>query len=186
MFGRKRKNNPPRSSGAYVVTGEDKVEEIEGVPQSSLGAPCPHVICGEQEVFLIYLAQEHSDKANGEKVRIVDGSSEEPVVTIQFIEPYAHYLGPPNDESLRGHPLVERGLTPYSCSKVQSSSWIAALEKMNSVHPCHRKESFDGIGHYIFTFHDSVFECVADAFVVLTHERTTIRKAIDNILYLVS
>lgn len=168
------------------MTGSDRLEELKEVPQSSVGAPLPHMICGEQGVFLIYLAEDYSEVWDGTSVRVADGASEEPIVTIQFIEPHAHYFGPPNDEAMGGHPLAERGLSPYSCFKVHESSWISALERINSVHPYHRKESFDVMNHFIFSFHDSIFECVANAFVVLRHERSTVRKAIEGILHLVN
>jgi len=35
---------------------------------------------------------------------------------------------------------------------------------MNSVHRCHDPETFKALTHYIFTFHDSTFECVAASF----------------------
>lgn len=34
------------------------------------------------------------------------------------------------------------------------------------MHPYHRPEAFDGLNHYILSFHDSVFECVARSFKV--------------------
>jgi hypothetical protein len=37
----------------------------------------------------------------------------------------------PNDESLHGHPLFERGLNFYGAFQVESSSWIRALERIN-------------------------------------------------------
>jgi hypothetical protein len=32
---------------------------------------------------------------------------------------------------------------------------------MNSVHPYHDPKQFEELNHYVFTFHDSTFECVA-------------------------
>ncbi len=32
---------------------------------------------------------------------------------------------------------------------------------MNAVHPYHRPAVFDAFHHYVFTFYDSTFECVA-------------------------
>jgi hypothetical protein len=63
-------------------------------------------------------------------------------------------MGTPNDEVFRGHPLNGKGLRPYCPLLVKNSSWIKELEAINSVHS------------YIFGFHDSTFECVAESFLV--------------------
>ena len=85
---------------------------------------------------------------------------------IQAASPYAHMFGPPNDEAFSGHPLAARGLSPYAVFEVERSSWIRSLEHMNSVHPHHRPERFATLKHYIFAFHDTTFECVAESFSV--------------------
>lgn len=41
----------------YEVDRHDKVVLLEGVPQSSVGAPLPVVVADEHRVFLIYLVQ---------------------------------------------------------------------------------------------------------------------------------
>jgi hypothetical protein len=85
---------------------------------------------------------------------------------VRFKRARAHFFGPPNDEAFGGHPLAERGLEPYSVFEVLSSSWIRALEQMNSVHPQHRPESFESYRHFILAFHDTTFECIADGFTI--------------------
>jgi hypothetical protein len=76
-------------------------------------------------------------------------------------------FGPPNDEAFGGHPLASRGLSPYAVFEVQQSSWIRKHERMNSVHPSHNRERFlAGIKHFIFAFHDSTFECIAEGFEI--------------------
>jgi hypothetical protein len=44
----------------------------------------------------------------------------------------AHTFGPSNDEAFSGHPLAARGLTPYGAFKIENSSWVRHLERMNS------------------------------------------------------
>ncbi len=49
---------------------------------------------------------------------------------------------------------------------------------MNAVHPCHRPEHFAGFKHYIFAFHDSTFECIAEGFTCEVYRcsiRATVR-----------
>ena len=71
-----------------------------------------------------------------------------------------------NDEAFSGHPLADRGLAPYGAFRIERSSWIRVLERMNAVHPCHSPALYEEFTHYIWTFHDSVFECVCVDFEV--------------------
>ncbi len=42
------------------------------------------------------------------------------------------------------------------------------MARMNSVGPYHAPENYTPLNHYIFTFHDSMFECLAKSFEILT------------------
>jgi len=58
--------------------------------------------------------------------------------------------------------LYQKGLRFYRVYEVQNSSWIRALERMNRVHPKHQSGMFSRYRHFIFTFHDTTLECVAN------------------------
>jgi hypothetical protein len=60
-----------------------------------------------------------------------------------------------------GLPLARRGLEPGGFYRVRDSSWIRAMIRMDCAHPRHRAEQFVGYEHFILSFHDSTFECVA-------------------------
>jgi hypothetical protein len=75
-----------------------------------------------------------------------------------------HMFGYPNEEADSGHPLSARGYHAFGVFEVKGSSWIAQLERMNRVHPAHRKEHYDDLRHFIFGFHDSTFEILAQDF----------------------
>jgi hypothetical protein len=159
----------------YSVDSKDKVIELTDVPQSSVGAPCPMIIAGEHHLHLAYYLQNTPPDWDGTSVRIVDEStSGEPVALVEFIHAYAHLFGPPNDEAFAGHPLAARGVKPYSVYEIEESSWIRRLERMNAVHPFHRPEVFSDYRHFIFAFHDSTFECVANAFKVTVHSGSVV------------
>jgi hypothetical protein len=68
-------------------------------------------------------------------------------------------FGYPNDEALAGHPLYERGLRPYGVFDVPNSSWTRELTAQNRVSFPKTPDSTKR--HFIFTFHDNTFECVA-------------------------
>ena len=141
----------------------EKVVSLEDFPQSSVGAPCPAVIATEHSLILFFLVEEQDPDWDGTTVRVVDiDSPEEHCAVIHFERPSTHSLGPPNDEAFGGHRLARKGLQPYGAFEVINSEWIQLLEKINSVHHRHDRERFlEGKRHFIITFHDSVFECVA-------------------------
>jgi hypothetical protein len=70
--------------------------------------------------------------------------------------------GHPNDEVLTGHPLYGKGLALYSVHQVQNSSRLAAMERLNAIHPGHLpSEYFKGKEHWVFTFQDATVEIIA-------------------------
>jgi hypothetical protein len=80
-------------------------------------------------------------------------------------------LGSPNDEVFEGHPLNGNGLHGYTAQRVVNSKWLAELEAINSVHRLYDPTRWRKLNHYIFWFHDTTFECVAESFrFVVFHE----------------
>jgi hypothetical protein len=151
----------------YDVDGDDRVTELSEVPQSSVGTPLPVVVANEWTLHLAYLIQVPDRNWDGTYVVEVDLQSANPVALVTFAHASAWFHGPPNDEAFAGHPLAQRGLEPYGAFRVENSSWVRRLERMNVVHPRHRPGAFVGCQHFVFAFHDSTFECVADGLDVV-------------------
>lgn len=170
MSGIGREPPGPAAGWPYTPDARNRVVPLADAPQSAVGAPLPVVLASDYQLLLIYLLQETPPEWDGTWVTVVSGESEDmPVAVIEFQAPHAHLFGPPNDEAIAGHPLAERGLHPYGAYVVESSSWIRAMERMNSVHPYHKPERFRLLTHYAFTFHDSTFECAANGHTVSLH-----------------
>jgi hypothetical protein len=149
----------------YTVDGRDRVVELDDLPQSSVGAPCPHVLASEHELLVAFYVEERPADWDGKSVRVVGPTSiGEPAALVRFSGAYASMFGPPNDEAFSGHPLEQRGLHPYGAFEIRESSWVRQLERMNSVHPYHRPEHFSAYRHFVLGFHDSTFECVAKGY----------------------
>jgi hypothetical protein len=144
----------------YDVDERDVVVRLEGVPRCDPGAPVPMVIAAERTAIVAYYAPL---KVNWGPTRPKDIPEEEEVVVVQFGGVRALMFGAPNDEALHGHPLAGRGLDAYGAYRIEQSSWVRRLERMNRVHPQHSAESFLRLQHFILTFHDSILECVASA-----------------------
>jgi hypothetical protein len=151
----------------YEVDAEDRVVEIDDIPQSSVGAPLPFVLSDEHATAVAFYLQDTPADWDGTSVRMVSPESDEPWAIVVFSSCYAHMFGPPNDEAFSGHPLASRGLGPYGAYVVQRSSWIRRLERMNSVHRSQRPDSFARYRHFVLSFHDSTFECVAAGYRVV-------------------
>jgi hypothetical protein len=151
----------------YSVDEKDRVVPIKDIPQSSIGAPIPVVLSDEFVTVVAFYLENISDDWDGTSVRIVGKETEgEPLAMVRFSICYASMFGQPNDEAFDGHPLASRGLGPYGAFVVENSSWIRGLERMNSVHRHHRPERFRALKHYVLSFHDSTFECVAEDYTV--------------------
>ena len=148
---------------ASVAFDKDTLEEISGFPQSSIGAPIPVALGDEHTLFLCYYIENTETDWDGTTTKSVGAdTSDETVAVVQFDQYSAYKSGPPNEEAVAGHPLYKKGLSPHSIYRVHNSSWIDELERMNSVHRYHDKKHFASLKHFIFVFHDSTFECIAD------------------------
>jgi hypothetical protein len=147
----------------YTTDEKDQVIPLKDFPQSSIGAPIPIVLSDEYTIVVAFHLQ-NPDGWDGRLVRKVTRESEEPIAIVRFSSCYAYYSGAPNDEAFEGHPLKQAGLHPNGGFEIKNSSWIRRLEKMNSVHPHHNPDRFWASKHFILTFHDSTFECIADGY----------------------
>ncbi len=139
----------------YPIDERDKVVELTDLPKPCGGAPMPLVVADEDKLLLSYFVQNQQPEEAGQKAN---------VATLSFDVAIMHSLGPPNDEAIRGHPLWRRGLESYNLYRVDDSSLIRRLATMNYVHPRNDPAFFDRFHHYVFTFHDSTFECVAQSY----------------------
>jgi len=146
----------------YAVDWRDKVVQLTEYPQCSGGAPMPIVIATDYDLQLAYIIHDRGTRWKNE----VDSAGQTNIpatywATIRFPMKISHMFGMPNDEALRGHPLWSRGVRQYGVFRVEHSSWIRKLERMNSVHRLHNKEEYHQMSHFIFSFHDTTFECVS-------------------------
>jgi hypothetical protein len=86
---------------------------------------------------------------------------------VKFRRCVATKFGLPNDEALPGHPLAGHGLRAYGCYEVLESPWLAEAEAQNRV-SFPSSDWLRDMRHFILTFHDTSFECLARDFDVRT------------------
>jgi len=132
----------------YLPGENDRLIVLDGFPPMESGSPLPNVRAHDGVVVVDYFTHQFGVDTNT-RARVV------------FRHVRAHYLGWPNDEALSAHPLYGRGLRPYDAFEVIDSSWKATIIAANRAHPLHRDEHFAADRHFIMTFHDETFECIA-------------------------
>jgi len=136
------------------------------------GAPLPHLLTNGLTTILMCHAPDVPADWDGTTVRVVSPSDEavSPLLQFTFSGCWSVRLGFPNDETLNGHPLWERGLGFYQAHIVHNSLWRAEVDAVNSVHSQYAGPN-EKI-HYLFTFHDETFEALADSVDVVAFEGT--------------
>lgn len=107
--------------------------------------PEPVVVQSEGACYLIYWDRENTRKA------------------LEFSRCSISKFGYPNDEALGGHRLYGKGLGFNGFFEVLDSEWIAELKRGNKVQFPNFK-AFADKRHFIITFQDSTFECIASRF----------------------
>lgn len=132
------------------------------------GAPLPHVISNGDKTFLIYYIGESNPIWTMQTHQITDLKTEHDDITalVEFKRCYCYRFGGINDEVIDGHRLFEHGLEAYEAHIIENSKWIKEESKINSVHSNYSQTLWDNRKHYIFTFHDDIFECIADSYKV--------------------
>lgn len=123
------------------------------------------VIADEHAVFVAYIISVPDPAFDGANPRSVGPEMPEPYAIVEFRRVSSSMFGHPNDEALAGHPLYDRGLEHYGSFEVLESSWVRALARMNEVRFPGSSWLFDDARHFILTFHDSTFECIASSVV---------------------
>lgn len=145
----------------YTVDDLDRVLERFDLPLACTGAPYPVVLSDESNAAVAYVTQ----KGWNDPARTV------PLYAIiLFIDYFSYMFGQPDGEAFSVHPLYARGLEPYSFSEVVHSSWIRQLTEMNSVHHRRTDALYKDCRHFILSFHDSTFECIAQEYACILFE----------------
>ena len=127
----------------------DVVVELDVPWRFDAGAPMPVVLQREEAIVVIGWASRSSGHVGENIVLTFEGC-------------LISRFGYPNDEALPGHPLARRGLGYYGIFEVLRSSWTAELAAQNCVvFPEADWPSGEPLRHFVVTFHDSTFECLA-------------------------
>jgi hypothetical protein len=133
----------------YDVDERDRAVRISGFPPPEAGAPYPRVAAGDRSLQLAYRCLNTTlDRGN------------DTIAVVTFALAVIHLFGSYASHNNLKHPLFARGLQLYGAFAIENSSLLRALQRIRAAGP--------DSTHYILTFHDSIFECVAREFSVET------------------
>jgi hypothetical protein len=155
-----------------AAKGEEYAVPVDFPVEWDTGAPLPYLLQNDYRTFLVFFLRDIDPDWDGSyvNVRRPDSPSDAKLALVEFKHCVCTKMGTPNDEVYEGHPLNGKGFRGYAALRVENSKWIRELETINAVHSQYRPDTWRNLNHYIFGFHDSTFECVAEGFAVETCE----------------
>jgi len=151
-----------------AFNNEEHAVPLEFPVQWSTGAPLPQLLKNDHRAFLLFLVKVVDPNWDGSYATMKSAASEqnESLALVEFKRCLSAKLGSPNDEVFDGHPLAGKGLDSYTAQLVKNSRWLAEIQRINSVHAGYRADAWSKRNHYVFWFHDTTFECIAESFAV--------------------
>lgn len=150
----------------YQSAGNESLIPLTGLPLPYQDAPLPTVLADELNLILSYVVSSDVEDTVAESSS-VHAYEDEPMLAVKFHNPLAHYLGPPDDGGIQGHPLYPYGLRAYGAYVVEQSGWIQGMKVMQINSGLYHAQDWDPLKHYIFTFHSTTFECIAEGYRAL-------------------
>ena len=150
----------------YVPDEKDRVVVERAIPAPNWGAPEPIVVASEDRLLLSYAAHYNAPANMSQRTIYNPLGVVVTSVIIEFARFTAYFSVPISNETIQAHPLTRRGVESCGVYRVENSSWIRWLAGAQCVHPRPFPERYDNCKHYIFAFHDSIFEVAADGVAV--------------------
>jgi len=154
-----------------AAKGEEYAIPVDFPYQWDTGAPLPHLLRNDYRTFLTFFIRKYDPQWDGSYVTVRDPSDPSPcsIAVVEFIRCISAKLGSPNDEVHVGHPWDGRGLDAYTAQEVINSRWLSEIEAINRIHDCYDPALWKKLHHYVFWFHDTTFECLAESFHITQH-----------------
>lgn len=142
--------------------------EIKELPDMDTGAPSPVIISNDFNLYLTF----YKNMDYGVELHQRDNIYDVGVVFLEFHGFIKYSFGMPNDETIQGHPYSRLGMMSYSFYELKESDLIRELQGIDKIHPYYNSERWDKYKHYILTFHDNMFECIAEGYTIKRRDET--------------
>lgn len=130
-----------------------RLVEIKDAFRIDYGAPCPILLASDHQLRLFFY----------------DGAYNAERIEVRFISSPFFSFSPPNDEALNGHPYYELGLVSCGFFELLDSDLFDKVKSYGRFHPYYNPNFYDGYHHYLITFKERLFECIASKYEVIIH-----------------
>lgn len=133
----------------FLARGEETVVPIPWEPLWDACSPAQQVIASATRLFLLY------------RVPLGDGDVLPPAVIVEFADYECFRECAFRNDTVESHPYRGRGLELHAAHMVANSLWIGREQNINATPPRHEDASWNDYRHYVLTFPDAFFECLA-------------------------
>jgi len=154
-----------------------RLTEIRDLFEIDNGAPCPLLLSADGIVRLIF----YGNAINGQRFKQRDVLNDIGIIELRFTSCSFQSFSPPNDEALNGHPYYNIGLSSCGFFEVLNSDLIKKIESYNRFHQRNNPNSYRNSHHYVITFKETVFECVADDFELFQYDESVYSRGVKSL-----
>ncbi|SFB86217.1 hypothetical protein SAMN05421780_101798 [Flexibacter flexilis DSM 6793] len=137
--------------------------EIKGLFEMDFGSPSPTILSNDNELFIAFYADKQSSSTIPQERNTIYDTG---IFALKFKAFLKYTFGLPGDETIQGHPYSKLGMKSYSFYELRNSDLIKSLQDIEKIHPNYNPEKWKMYKHYILTFHDNMFECIAQDFEI--------------------
>lgn len=134
------------------------------------GSPSPTILSNDNELFIAFYANRQNSSTIPQECNTIYDTG---VFALKFKVYLKYTFGLPGEETIQGHPYSKLGMKSYSFYELKNSDLIKSLQDIEKVHPQYNPTKWEMYRHYILTFHDNMFECIAQDFEI-REENTSI------------
>lgn len=128
------------------------------------GTPSPTILSNDNELFITFYSDDVKSLSfePQERNTVYDSG----IIVLKF-KMYLHYnFGIPGDETIHKHPYSKLGMRSYSFYELKNSNLIKELQEIQKGHVYYDADKWKTYKHYVLTFHDNMFECIAEGFEI--------------------
>lgn len=139
--------------------------EIKGIFEMDCGSPSPIIISNDNELIIAFYADKESSLSLSiptERNMVHDTG----IFALKFKRYLKYKFGLPGNETIQWHPYTKLGMKSFSFYELKDSNFIRELEDIEKKHPYYNSQKWNLYKHYILTFHDNMFECIAQDFEI--------------------
>lgn len=135
-----------------------RLVEIKGLFEMDYGSPSPTIISNDSELFIAFYADKKGEASEPKERNLIYDTG---IFALKFKVYLKYSFGLPGNETIQNHPYSKLGLKSFSFYELKDSNLIKELQNIEKVHPYYDPEQWKLYKHYILTFHDNMFECIA-------------------------